>query len=1342
VADYLPPVVAKLTGDDSGLARTLAASKDRIRRWAVDVGKTKVTLTVDAKLKEGTFAELRRRVVESPAAKVKVELALATGQSEEIRRRLAESEVQVKVKPVMDPLALRRVQTILRELGKRIDVSIRPAVDDASQRRALTRLNRLSQNRTVTIRTRVIGGGTPAGGNAASDVGALSTLISLAPALVPIAAAATSVAASVGAATVAVGAFGLAAKSQIASLGGAADAQKKYTDAVTKYGPHSQQAAAAQDAMAKSLDGMPAATQRASVAFLRLKDDFKSWSDGLAEFTMEPVTRGFAVAEQILPKLTPMVKGTSAQLDRLVTIAGGAVSTPGFDALAKRLAAFANGTVKRATDDVIHFTRVLSEGGASGPVSAFMRYAKEQGPAVREALENIAKAAANIIKGASQAGPGMLSLVNAVAKLVAALPPEFIGRAMQLYTAFRLIKLTNSGITSVSGSLTDLTTRLTALRAASVAAGGGLAGARAAIASLSTGAKAAGAIAAVAGLALVLKHFSDEGKKANISSDEMAASLKGIASGDRGSLSKLLQQLTKDSGNLHMSLGQKLKSNDSVYDIITNSGAKTSSAKKDFTELGSALADMVKAGDADKAAQVLDKIRAAGQKVPTSYLKDYKSALADVAFEAKMTAQSQGLFGRQAQDVQKKLDAQKRSVQGLQQAILDLNDTNRAALDADSAYQQSVADTAAMVKGHEHALKMDNGELDLHTTLAREAYDALSRMAAKTEATSVATLAQTGSQDAANRKLIEGHAQLVRFAEKMNLSTTDATKFADTLDNINDPKIQITVKKDQAEANLASAKQKVDAFPKWTRTVGNFSYEKAASEMQRWQRQVDLLNGKTVVVNLVTVNRNVGGGRLGPGGGYASADGSLIAGHVRRMASGGMGRPAMMARGGSNILWGEGGDESYIPHDRRPRSRSIAERTVAIMGGTVSWDGSAAKGATAVGGHVAAGLTQGLAAGQSGVTAAAAGMGRAVIAAFSTELGIASPSRRFRSLGAYVISGLVQGLTGSTASVKAATKRVASTLYVDFGSSHRGLQQYVAREDKLLVRLAGQRDSAAGKLKAAQARLASLQKSWVDERNSVASGIMQNASIITASPDQDRNVNANDVLVQMQQRVQAAVQFSAELEELRKKGLRSDLIQQLASAGVDQAGATAQALAGGTQGQIQAMNKMQASLASAANATGAAVATAMYGAGIRSAQGLVKGLQSQERAIEAQMMRIALAMQKAIKKALGIRSPSTVMARLGDHTARGMAVGIDRSAKHAVIAARGMAMAVQQGATITGGGLGRGGGGTVVNNVYVTVQGSVAAERKLVDTIESALDRRAGRNPGGFRPTNPWNSRG
>jgi hypothetical protein len=88
---------------------------------------------------------------------------------------------------------------------------------------------------------------------------------------------------------------------------------------------------------------------------------------------------------------------------------------------------------------------------------------------------------------------------------------------------------------------------------------------------------------------------------------------------------------------------------------------------------------------------------------------------------------------------------------------------------------------------------------------------------------------------------------------------------------------------------------------------------------------------------------------------------------------------------------------------------------------------------------------------------------------------------------------------------------------------------------------------------------------------------------------------------------------------------------------------------------------MQASINSSAAAAGTTASNAMYGAGIQAAQGLVNGLTKQKTAIEKAMMNIAKSMEKAIKKALGIKSPSKVMQEVGHYTAEGFAVGVEKN---------------------------------------------------------------------------------
>lgn len=404
-----------------------------------------------------------------------------------------------------------------------------------------------------------------------------------------------------------------------------------------------------------------------------------------------------------------------------------------------------------------------------------------------------------------------------------------------------------------------------------------------------------------------------------------------------------------------------------------------------------------------------------------------------------------------------------------------------------------------------------------------------------------------------------------------------------------------------------------------------------------------------------------------------------------------------------------------------------------------------------VGANITAGIAQGVTAtartAHEAVRSVAAGM----IAETAKTLGISSPSKVFRQLGIYVNEGLVDGLTGSMARVKAATRRIESLLQQTYNrvadlKGHKGvsnkwvashektikhLEAYAAKEDKILRGLAAKRDAVASKIKTAQKKLADLQKAWSEEVKSVASGVMQGFSIVTDAPQEGFALTAQDVVNKMRDQMQKAVQFAAQLQALKKKGLSSDLIAQIAAAGVDQGGATAAALQNASAAQIKQINTLNTTTKSAATSAGKAVADSMYGAGIRAAQGLVKGLQSQEKQIEHQMLKIAESMKKAIKHALGIKSPSTVFAEIGTWIPKGLAKGVDGSARHATQAVHRLAGSVAGAGARMGAGLAMAGGGTTVVNQYtvnVRVEGSVRSDRELRDVMQQEFARLGMRN--------------
>lgn len=283
--------------------------------------------------------------------------------------------------------------------------------------------------------------------------------------------------------------------------------------------------------------------------------------------------------------------------------------------------------------------------------------------------------------------------------------------------------------------------------------------------------------------------------------------------------------------------------------------------------------------------------------------------------------------------------------------------------------------------------------------------------------------------------------------------------------------------------------------------------------------------------------------------------------------------------------------------------------------------------------------------------------------------------------GKSIIKGLIAGIDASTASLKSKLNSITNTIEraIDNNRGNRkktsglgSLLNRVERDNKRVLSLAKSRDAVAAKLKTAQKALTDAIAARTKAAAGFRDGILGDANITSG------NTVVNSVAaitVGLQQAAAKAKAFGANLAALKKAGLRSDLLGDIAEAGVDGGAATAAALARATPAEVARINAYQAQLASAATSTGASVAGALYDSGVRAAQGLVDGLKKQQGAIEKQMERIATAMVKAMKKTLKIKSPSRVFMGIGEMSGAGLRDGMLRSRQAVAGASRAMAAA-------------------------------------------------------------------
>jgi tape measure domain-containing protein len=138
--------------------------------------------------------------------------------------------------------------------------------------------------------------------------------------------------------------------------------------------------------------------------------------------------------------------------------------------------------------------------------------------------------------------------------------------------------------------------------------------------------------------------------------------------------------------------------------------------------------------------------------------------------------------------------------------------------------------------------------------------------------------------------------------------------------------------------------------------------------------------------------------------------------------------------------------------------------------------------------------------------------------------------------------------------------------------------------------------------------------------------------------------------------------YSSTLDQLRKLGLDDATYQKLLSEGpADQAFAS-QLLAGGKTA-VASLNTLDKNLATVSGTLATHAAKNLYQAGVDSAAGIVKGLESKRVAIRNKMSNIAQDIINTLKKELKIKSPSQVMADLAGYAMEGFAKGIFDNSK-------------------------------------------------------------------------------
>jgi tetratricopeptide (TPR) repeat protein len=192
-----------------------------------------------------------------------------------------------------------------------------------------------------------------------------------------------------------------------------------------------------------------------------------------------------------------------------------------------------------------------------------------------------------------------------------------------------------------------------------------------------------------------------------------------------------------------------------------------------------------------------------------------------------------------------------------------------------------------------------------------------------------------------------------------------------------------------------------------------------------------------------------------------------------------------------------------------------------------------------------------------------------------------------------------------------------------------------------------------------------------------------------AQEDISKEMKLSDYVKDLQDQIVATQQFTTAIQELRKRGLNDELYQSLLAKGPTDAMPFVQQLLDGGQEAVDNLNYLGTALDKAAGDIGDQASSSLYQAGVDAADGILKGLQSKAVDIQAQMDSIAQYMVTALNNALGIHSPSRVMAEIGSYAAQGLIKGLGDSADQISKASAGAGQSAIDGMKKTISGLGR-----------------------------------------------------
>ncbi|MEV7011541.1 phage tail tape measure protein [Streptosporangium sp. NPDC051022] len=311
-------------------------------------------------------------------------------------------------------------------------------------------------------------------------------------------------------------------------------------------------------------------------------------------------------------------------------------------------------------------------------------------------------------------------------------------------------------------------------------------------------------------------------------------------------------------------------------------------------------------------------------------------------------------------------------------------------------------------------------------------------------------------------------------------------------------------------------------------------------------------------------------------------------------------------------------------------------------------------------------------------------------------LGISSPSKVFEQIGKWTVQGLIVGLTAEGGNAVSTVEKMVEQIKAAFKGRPDvvdGLLDFVKGGNDSLAALAKQREELVKKLAEAK------------EYAKKIAGDAQEWASITGIKLPESGGSASDFTNGLKSRAQSIKDFASDIQTLAKRGLNKTTLRQIIEAGVEQGGSLADMLVGADGSEIKAINRAQKQIDNMSKQLGKNSADALYDVGKKAGEGYLKGLEDSLKKLDKEMEKIAKALIAALKRELKIKSPSQVMAEIGQYTIEGLIQGI-QAGENATVNAMTAVIAKAVKASTTAGSIGQAAASTTAKIGIVGAVGS------------------------------------